>query len=426
MEKGKEKKIPYEERPDFGDGGKSKIMQHFAKGITAFLVVAASVLFYFALLRFDSIYAVISKIWQILLPIIYGLAFAYLLNPMVSFVERHLNKVKQLQKISRVIGIFTALVVVLAIIVALCNMLLPELYNSIRNLVVTIPGEIDDFIDWLNTVFNNNTTLDMMFKSAVQRGGEMLENWLKTDLLKQTNDLVVGVTGGVVSVLGGIADILIGLIVSIYVLFSKEKFAKQSKKLLYACMKTKKANIVLHIANKAHTIFGGFLVGKIIDSAIIGVLCFIGLTILKMPYALLVSVIVGVTNVIPFFGPFIGAIPSAILILLTDPMKGLYFLIFILVLQQIDGNIIGPKILGESTGLSAFWVIFSILLGGGLFGFVGMIMGVPTFALFYYIVQTLVGQKLAKKKLPSDTDSYDYDSYVDDDGVYKKVAKGDN
>ena len=427
MEKGKGKKVPYEERPDFGNGGKSKIMQHFAKGITAFLVVAACVLFYFALLRFDRICAVVSKVWQILLPIIYGLAFAYLLNPMVRFVEKHLNKVKKLRKVSRTIGIFVALLVVIAIVVALCNMLLPELYNSIRNLVVTIPGEIDEFLAWLNTVLNNNnTTLDVMFKSAVEQGSDMLENWLQTDLLKQTNDLVVGVTGGVVSVVGGLADILIGLIVSVYVLFSKEKFARQSKKLIYACVSTKSANIILHIGKKAHAIFGGFLVGKIIDSAIIGVLCFVGLTILKMPYALLVSVIVGITNIIPFFGPFIGAVPSAILILLTDPLKGLYFLIFILVLQQIDGNIIGPKILGDSTGLSAFWVIFSILLGGGLFGFAGMIMGVPTYALLYYIGQTVVEQKLAKKKLPSDTESYDYDSYVDDDGLYRKVEKGDN
>ncbi len=426
MEKGREKKNPYEEQPDFSNGEKSKIMQHFAKGMTAFLVVAASVVFYFAFLRFDRIYAVVSKIWQILLPIIYGLAFAYLLNPMVNFVEQKLNKIKRMQKFSRIIGIFAALLVVIAIVVALCNMLLPELYNSVRNLVLTIPGQIDDFLTWLNKIFVDNTTLDMMFKSAVQQGGDMLENWLQTDLLKQTNDLVIGVTGGVVSVVGGIADILIGLIISVYVLYSKEKFAKQSKKLIYACMKTRRANIVLHIGKKAHAIFGGFLVGKIIDSGIIGVLCFIGLTILKMPYALLISVIVGVTNIIPFFGPFIGAIPSAILILLTDPMKGLYFLIFILVLQQVDGNIIGPKILGESTGLSAFWVIFSILLGGGLFGFVGMIMGVPTFALFYYIVQTLVEQKLKKKKLPAETDCYTYNSYVDDNGIYRKAEEGDN
>ena len=175
---------------------------------------------------------------------------------------------------------------------------------------------------------------------------------------------------------------------------------------------------MIHIAVKTNEIFGGFIIGKIIDSIIIGILCFIGTSILKMPYAMLVSVIVGVTNVIPFFGPYIGAIPSAVLIALADPMKGIYFLIFILLLQQFDGNILGPKILGNSTGLSAFWVIVSILLGGGLFGILGMLFGVPTFAVVYYIIKLLLDNQLEKKKLPTDSDCYNGDSYVDNDGTY--------
>lgn len=182
--------------------------------------------------------------------------------------------------------------------------------------------------------------------------------------------------------------------------------------------------MILHLTLKSNEIFGGFIIGKLIDSAIIGVLCFIGLSILNMPYALLVSVIVGVTNVIPFFGPYIGAIPSAVLIMLADPRKGLYFILFILVLQQIDGNIIGPKILGDSTGLSAFWVVFSILLGGGLFGFVGMILGVPTFAVIYYVINMLINHRLEVKKLPTETECYDKLSYVDSDGTY--VHSDDN
>ena len=176
--------------------------------------------------------------------------------------------------------------------------------------------------------------------------------------------------------------------------------------------------MILHLTKKSNEIFGGFIIGKIIDSMIIGVLCFFGLTLLKMPYILLISVIVGVTNVIPFFGPYIGAIPSAVLILLNDPIKGLYFLIFILVLQQLDGNVIGPKILGNSTGLSAFWVVFSILIAGGLFGIPGMLLGVPTFAVIYYIISMVVNRKLRKKQLPTDTDSYDEQGYVQADGSY--------
>lgn len=182
--------------------------------------------------------------------------------------------------------------------------------------------------------------------------------------------------------------------------------------------------MLLHLTIKSNEIFGGFIIGKIIDSAIIGVLCFVGLSMLKMPYTLLVSVIVGVTNVIPFFGPYIGAIPSAVLIMLTDPKMGIYFILFILVLQQLDGNVIGPKILGDSTGLSAFWVVFAILLGGGLFGVIGMILGVPTFAVIYYIINMLINHMLEKKKLPIDTAAYGEMSYVDADGTY--VHSDDN
>lgn len=190
------------------------------------------------------------------------------------------------------------------------------------------------------------------------------------------------------------------------------------KELVYAIFRPTKAILILHVGSKSNEIFGGFIIGKIIDSAIIGVLCFIGLSILNIPYTLLVSVIVGVTNVIPFFGPYIGAIPSALLIFLADPVKGVYFVIFIILLQQFDGNILGPKILGNSTGLSAFWVVFSILIAGGLFGIPGMLLGVPTFAVIYYIISMVVNRKLRKKQLPTDTDSYDEQGYVQADGSY--------
>ena len=184
--------------------------------------------------------------------------------------------------------------------------------------------------------------------------------------------------------------------------------------------------MILHLTTKSNEIFGGFIIGKVIDSAIIGILCFFGLSILNMPYVMLVSVIVGVTNVIPFFGPYIGAVPSTILILLNDPVKGLYFIIFILLLQQFDGNILGPKILGNSTGLSAFWVIVSILLGGGLFGFVGMVMGVPAFAVFYYIVDMILDNRLRQKNLPTDTTCYSKKSYVDAEGNFKNPVRRDD
>lgn len=412
---------PYHKQPRLTKKATSRLQQHLNRGMTAFLVVAASIVFYFAFLRFGHISGILSKIFQILKPIIYGFALAYLLNPLMKIVENYIikfmktrvKKEERLRKFARSVGIFTALIFAGALIVTLCNMILPELYRSIRNMVYTVPEQLNVWMDRISKMEFDDSTLALITRNVLRETTAFFENWIRSDLLRQINTWISGLTEGVISVVNELMNIVIGIIVSVYVLFSKETFAGQSRKVVYAVMKPEKANLVLHITRKSNEIFGGFIIGKLIDSAIIGVLCFIGLSILDMPYTLLVSVIVGVTNVIPFFGPYIGAIPSAILLLLTDPIKGLYFLVFIIFLQQLDGNIIGPKILGDSTGLSAFWVVFSILLGGGLFGFVGMIMGVPTFAVIYYLFQMFINQNLEKKHLPTDSAVYDDTSYVD-------------
>ena len=235
---------------------------------------------------------------------------------------------------------------------------------------------------------------------------EYLEDWVNTDLLGWMNTLVTGFTTYVIGFFSSLMNWVLGLIVAIYALAERESFDGQAKKMVYAFLPVENANVVIAIARKTNQVFSGFISGKLIDSLIIGVLCFVGLSVLRMPYTLLISVIVGVTNVIPFFGPYVGAVPSAFLILLVNPIQCLYFIIFILVLQQIDGNIIGPKILGDSTGLSAFWVIFSILLFGGLFGFVGMVIGVPTFAVIYYLIKSGVEYLLWKKGLPVETQEF--------------------
>lgn len=422
----KKSSVPYyDKRPQFGNKGPSKLRQQFSRGMTYFLVIVAGVLFYFALLRLDEISGGVTKVVDVLKPIIYGLAIAYLLNPIVRTVDRYLVPVlekklttEKAKKLSRGIGVLAALIVLIALIVALCNMLIPELYKSIRDLVYTLPGQLSDMVDKFKHFQSKDTTTRVLIENILEQGTESLQTWLKQDLLRQTNTIMSNLTVGVINIVSGLLNFLVGLIVSVYVLFSKEQFAAQSKKIVYALMKTNHANMTLHLAKKSNEIFGGFIIGKILDSAIIGVLCFLGLSLLNMPYTLLVSVIVGVTNVIPFFGPYIGAIPSAVLILLEDPKKGVYFIIFILILQQLDGNVIGPKILGDSTGLSAFWVVFAILVGGGMFGVVGMIVGVPTFAVIYYIVNMLINQLLERKKLPLETEHYGERSYVDEDGKF--------
>ena len=399
-----------------------KIKQYFMRGLTSFLVILAGIVCYFAFLRLDDIADLLGKIGGILQPIILGLVFANLLNPLVTIIENQVIKMfekkaknrEKLRKVSRSIGIAGSLLVAFAVVILLLNMVIPELYRSIRDLIMSLPHQINNAIDFLESEKIHDTAFSGTIKSVLENGAEAFQMWLKTDLLTRINQMMSFVTVGVFSVVETLFDIAVGVIVSVYVLNSKEKFTGQCKKITYALLSRERANLMLQITRKSHKIFGGFVIGKIIDSIIIGILCFIGLSILDMPYTLLVSVIVGVTNVVPFFGPYIGAIPSAILILLSEPIKGIYFVIFILVLQQFDGNILGPKILGDSTGLSAFWVVFSILLGGGLFGFVGMIMGVPTFAVFYYLVSMFIEQKLERKKLPKESKEYEEIQYIEE------------
>lgn len=422
----------YTTRPSFGNSGPSKLRQKFSRGMTFFVVIAACIIFYFALLRLPAISSVFKEIFHILKPIIYGLAIAYLLNPIVGFVEEHLKPVlkkkmanhRQIHALARGTGIFVAVTVLFMVIIALFNMMIPELYGSVRDMILTVPSQMNQLVDRIMEMNSKDTTLNQLLNNILKEATEFIQNWMRSDLLTQINVVMSNLTVGVISVVSELVNLLIGIIISIYVLFSKEKFASQCKKAVYAIFKPSHANMILHLTIKSNEIFGGFIIGKIIDSLIIGVLCFIGLSLLKMPYTLLVSVIVGVTNVVPFFGPYIGAIPSAILIILTDPKMGIYFIIFVLVLQQLDGNVIGPKILGDSTGLSAFWVVFAILLGGGMFGFAGMILGVPTFAVIYYIVNMLINHRLEKRKLPVETAAYGEKSYVDSNGTY--VHSDDN
>ncbi|MCI8797628.1 MAG: AI-2E family transporter [Dorea sp.] len=429
-----ERQAHYSNPLKFGKGGPSKLRQQFSRGMTYFLVVAASLLFYFALLRLTSLSESIEAVIGVLKPVIYGCVIAYLLNPVVKQVDKYMvpllqkkmTKPERAEKVSRAAGILAAIVLLMVIIVTLCNLLIPELYSSVRDLVVTMPKQLNDIVSELSEMELDESTTSTIIKTGLKEGTDMLLNWLRTDLMGKANELMSNLTVGVLNILSEVFSAVIGIIVSIYILFSKELFVRQSKKCVYALFSARHANLLLHLTTKSNEIFGGFVIGKIIDSAIIGILCFIGLTILKMPYALLVSVIVGVTNVIPFFGPYIGAVPSTILIMIDTPIKGIYFIIFILLLQQFDGNILGPKILGDSTGLSAFWVIVAILLGGGLFGFVGMVMGVPSFAVMYYIVQMLINSHLERKNLPTGSEYYDTMSYVDDAGVYYHSEETEN
>ena len=384
-------------------------------GMTAFSVIAASVLFYYGIFHMPIWLAGVSKIISIINPVIYGAVIAYLLNPLVKWFEKYIykftkknnvNVTKRMRSVIRLVAIVLSLFLAGLIIYGLLAMLIPEVIASITNIVENFPRYVANVESWITERFSDSSTWDPSILNILDQLSDKLFNWLSEDLLPQLESLVKSFSVGVFGVFKFLYNILIGIIISIYILASKENYAARGKRLLYAFCSVGLANSIIHNLRFIDEKFGGFFIGKIIDSAIIGVLCYIGTSILNMPYALLISVIVGITNIIPFFGPFLGAIPSILLIFVVSPIKGLYFAIFVLVLQQLDGNFIGPKILGESTGLSSFMVIVAILIGGGLFGVMGMFIAVPFCAVVVAFWQLFVKKRLTEKDLPDDFECY--------------------
>lgn len=399
------------------------IRPYLSIGLISFLVIIGSISFFFLIYRYHGFTAILDKVLVIVQPITIGLVIAYLLTPVVNFEERHLlplaqRKMKNQEKAKKMVraaSVAGALLFIALVIGILLQMVIPELYKSINGMIGTLPKQVNEFMDWISDYVDNDSEISGYLEIGLTKGTEFFEHWAKTDFLPQTRNIVTGLTTGVIEAIRILFHVVVGIIISIYVLMSKETLIGQSKKVVYALFCPRKANAIIHTVHKSNEIFGGFISGKILDSLIIGILCFICLYLMKMPYSVLVSVIVGVTNVIPFFGPYLGAIPSTILIMLANPIQGVYFVIFILVLQQIDGNIIGPKILGDSTGLSSFWVVFAILVGGGIFGIPGMIIGVPLFAVIYYVLRNVLNYIIKKKNLPLESEKYIFAERLDEE-----------
>ena len=362
--------------------------------LAGFGAISLSIIFFFLIYRFDGFGSAISTLTGILMPFIYGAVIAYLLKPVCNTIEGFLRRFIP----ERMKGLVSALSVALTIlfglllIYALCMMIIPQLITSVTALYYTAQRNLAKFVQWANHVefIENNEQIMNMLNSAYDTLSTNIDELIKTKLLPSMQNIVSGAAIGVLNVVTVAKNLVIGIIVAVYMLASRKRFTQQVKLIFYSVFKPRWAQLIIEEIQYADKMFGGFINGKIMDSAIIGVLCYIGCLIFKFPSALLVSVIIGVTNVIPFFGPFIGAIPATLLILIQNPIKALWFILFVLVLQQLDGNIIGPKILGNTTGLSSFWVLFAILLFGGLWGFVGMIIGVPLFAVIYDVIKKLV------------------------------------
>lgn len=373
--------------------------------IYAFLVICGSILLYLGISQMSTIKSSISDFMGTLQPFIIGGALAYLLNFILRFYEDYIlsheafNKLKKSGK--RGIGLLLTYITASIITYLFIQFVLPQLMDSIIGLVNNIPEYVNDVTKFTNDIVDNLNLQPEYINLITDKFGEAI-----TYIITILSNLVPVIGNFVVGATSSILNIIIGIIVSIYILIDKEKFMALGKKIIYALCSQEKAKFILRLATHSNMTFSRFIGGKILDSFIIGILTFLILTIFKMPYILLISVIIGVTNIIPFFGPFIGGIPAAIIILFVSPIQALWFVIIIIVIQQIDGNIIGPKILGDSIGISAFWILFSLLVAAKFMGFVGMVVGVPLFAIFYSIVKEVIEEKLKKKGLPIETEKY--------------------
>lgn len=393
-------------------------------GVTAFCVIAAALLFYFAVGNITVFGNTISRLVSILAPFIWGLVICYLLSPLMRSVENRLflplarklyrkNKKNDGKRFARALTVVFCEIILILVLVALVYLIIPQMLSSVQTLISNSGVYVDNLSRWADGLFENYPVLDDYLGGFLDNFNTNLGNWLETKLLPRVGSVVTSVTTGVYGVAKSIYNLIIGIIVSIYLLSDKEGFVAAVKRMTYSVFSVETADRLRSGLNFVDRTFMSFLNGKLLDSLIIGIICYIVCSILKMPYTLLVSVIVGVTNIIPFFGPLIGAVPSALIILMVDPTKCLIFIIFVIILQQIDGNIIGPRILGNSTGITGFWVMFSIILGGGLFGFWGLLLGVPVFVVIYSLVTNLIVKKLKRNDLPWELEDYKELDYID-------------
>lgn len=395
-------------------------------GVVLFISISMCILLCYTLFNSEAVFEFGKKIIKIISPFIYGFFIAYILNPVMVYIETKIiypiykklhSKSKKPEKkaVYRSISVLLTLAIFILIIYTLIISVVPQVIESIQSIISRSPSYFLSVNSWFNKTISNNKEFSRFITPYLTN----IEEWFLTNLMPKLQEFVSNVSsniiGGVYTTLTQIFNFIIGIIIAVFLLNNKEVYCAQAKKIAYAILREERANNLINNARFTNKTFGGFLNGKIIDSIIIGILTFIILSICKIPYTVLISLLVGITNIIPYFGPFLGAIPSIIILLMVEPKKALWFLLIIIIIQQIDGNIIGPKILGDSTGLSSLWVIFAITIFGGFFGVFGMFIGVPVFAVIYAAIRTFINERLRKKELPSDTSFYIESDYYSDE-----------
>ena len=394
--------------------------KHIKWGLTAFLVVLCSIIVFFAIYRLRDVSEVINVILAILTPFIYGLVMAYLLCPIYNFTVRSIYaltkrvnvNIPRPLTVSKAVASLVSIIVLLVVITGILWMIIPGLVESIANIIQLLPDSMDSLRSWLDIKLVGWPEAQAVLNGWINNFTENAIAFVTERLLPEYSSIAAGISEGVMGVFNVVKNFFLGIIICVYFLNSKENFAAQMKKIIMAVFSRKAADEIVQGAHFTNRTFGGFINGQIIDSFIIGLICFIVMTLFGWEYTLLISCIIGITNIIPFFGPFIGAIPSALLLLMVDTRQCIYFVIFIIILQQFDGNILIPKIQGSSTGLASFWVLFAVLVGGGLFGFIGMVIGIPMFAVIYAYVSRAINNRLEKRGLATDLAEYKVDNYT--------------
>ena len=376
-----------------------------SRTLSNLIVVCVGVVLAIGLLHVKQLWSALSALIHTVMPFIVGFAIAFLLLPIVKRVETLFGKVlsrkKPHPKLCRMLATIIAYIVMLALMAGFFAILVPQLITSIKSILQYVRSFIASNRETINQLL-------LKYEFLSFEGEKLVIAWenVASQAMNYTSLLVDNLMAISNSIYTVVFQLFVGMVAAFYLLMDKEKFCAQVKKLCYSLFKPDTCQLLIHWTRKAHRIFAGFLTGKILDSMIIGVICYVCMLIFGIEYPLLISVIVGVTNIIPFFGPLIGAIPCALILLLVNPLSALWFLVFIVILQQLDGNLIGPFILGDYVGLSPFWIMLSIMIGGGLFGFAGMLLSVPLCALVYAIVQVVMEARLRKRNLPTESERY--------------------
>ena len=388
---------------------KDTLKKIFIRSLSGFLSLALAIVLYFCIQRMDALRDGLRWLMGVLTPFVYGGVLAYLLKTPCNFLERQFEKILpgKAQKWANVLAVLGVLILSVLVIYLLLSMVIPEIGASLLALAAAVPPKVEEFAQWVIRHLEGNEVLQNYVINALNSFENWLNGWASSDLLPTVQKMMDGVlitVNSVVATVGTVftvgKNLILGLIICIYLLLGRKRFARQGKALIYAMVKPDWAENILEECCFIDETFVGFFGGKILDSAIVGVICYIFCAIMTsvagFQNAVLISVIIGVTNVIPYFGPFIGAVPSALLILISSPRNCLIFLIFIVILQQFDGNVLGPKLLAGSVGLTGFWVLFAITLFQGLFGFMGILVGVPVFAVIYDLIRRAIVAGLKK------------------------------